>query len=70
LGYHSTIHLPKPENILAISYYLNSIDCQILNKDYQELLPLVKEQESLFVASPYAGSLSTFYATKRLEQTK
>jgi DNA adenine methylase len=47
------VKLFDKENILAISEYLNKNDCQILNQDYQKLLPLIKESDFLFVDPPY-----------------
>ncbi|CAG8824247.1 14941_t:CDS:2, partial [Racocetra persica] len=41
------------ENILAISEYLNKNEVEILNQDYQKLLPLIKENDFLFVDPPY-----------------
>ncbi|CAG8656898.1 1037_t:CDS:2, partial [Cetraspora pellucida] len=40
-------------NSQAISEYLNNSNCQILNQDYQQLLPLIKENDFLFVDPPY-----------------
>ncbi|KLL03751.1 MAG: DNA adenine methylase, partial [Mycoplasmataceae bacterium RV_VA103A] len=47
------VKLFDKENILAISEYLNNSNCQILNQDYQQLLPLIKENDFLFVDPPY-----------------
>ena len=52
-GKRENIKLFERSNILSISKYLNTIDCQILNQDYQELLPLIKENDFLFVDPPY-----------------
>jgi len=47
------VKLFDKENILAISEYLSKNDCQILNQDYQQLLPLIRENDFLFVDPPY-----------------
>jgi len=47
------VKLFDKENILVISEYLNKNNCQILNQDYQQLLPLIKENDFLFVDPPY-----------------
>jgi len=47
------IKLTNRENILAISEYLNNGNCQILNQNYQELLPLIQAGDFLFVDPPY-----------------
>jgi DNA adenine methylase len=52
-GKKDKIKLVDKNNILAISEYLNSNNCQILNQDYRELLHLVKEGDFLFVDPPY-----------------
>lgn len=52
-GQKEKAKLFNKENILAISEYLNKNDCQILNQDYQQLLPLIKENDFLFVDPPY-----------------
>ena len=52
-GQKEKIKLFEKSNILAISDYLYTTDCQILNKDYQELLPLIQEEDFLFVDPPY-----------------
>ena len=36
-----------------ISEYLNKNEVRILNRDYQQLLPLIKENDFLFVDPPY-----------------
>ena len=41
------------KNLLSISEYLNKNSCQILNQDYQQILPLIKENDFLFVDPPY-----------------
>jgi len=59
------------ENILAVSGYLKQSDCQILNQDYQELLPLIKEGDFLFVDPPYDsenGSGFTAYTVNKFTQ--
>ena len=52
-GKRENIKLFEKNNILTISKYLNTIDCQILNQDYQELLPLIKKNDFLFIDPPY-----------------
>jgi DNA adenine methylase len=52
-GQKEKAKLADKENILAISEYLNKNNCQILNQNYQELLPLIKEGDFLFVDPPY-----------------
>jgi DNA adenine methylase len=52
-GKRENIKLFERNNILAISKYLNTAECQILNQNYQELLPLIKEGDFLFVDPPY-----------------
>jgi len=52
-GQKEKIKLFERNNVLATSDYLYATDCQILNKDYQELLPLIKEGDFLFVDPPY-----------------
>src|SRR5205814_9840783 len=47
------IKLFNKNNILVVSNYLYANNCQILNQDYQELLPLIKENDFLFVDPPY-----------------
>jgi len=47
------IRLFNKENILAISKYLNSDGCQILNRDYQSLLTEIQVGDFLFVDPPY-----------------
>jgi DNA adenine methylase len=41
------------ENILAISEYLNRNEVKILNQDYKQILPLIKENDFLFADPPY-----------------
>jgi DNA adenine methylase len=41
------------ENILAVSEYLNKTNCRVINQNYQKLLPLIKENDFLFVDPPY-----------------
>jgi DNA adenine methylase len=52
-GKREKVKLADKENILAVSEYLNKNNCQILNQDYSELLPLIKEGDFLFVDPPY-----------------
>ncbi|MCE8163986.1 MAG: Dam family site-specific DNA-(adenine-N6)-methyltransferase [Candidatus Moeniiplasma glomeromycotorum] len=52
-GQKEKVKLFDKQNILAISEYLNMNDCQILNQDYQQILPLIKENDFLFVDPPY-----------------
>jgi DNA adenine methylase len=52
-GQKEKVKLADKENILAVSEYLNKNNCQILNQDYQKLLPLIKEGDFLFVDPPY-----------------
>jgi DNA adenine methylase len=52
-GQREKVKLFDKENILAISEYLNKDDCQILSQDYQQILPLIKENDFLFVDPPY-----------------
>ena len=52
-GQREKVKLFDKENILAVSEYLNKNNCQILNQDYQQILPLVKENDFLFVDPPY-----------------
>ena len=52
-GQKEKVKLFEKSNILAVSEYLNTNHCQILNQDYQELLPLIKENDFLFVDPPY-----------------
>lgn len=52
-GQKEKVKLFNKDNILAISEYLNVNNCQILNQDYQQILPLIKENDFLFVDPPY-----------------
>jgi DNA adenine methylase len=52
-GQREKVKLFDKQNILAISEYLNADNCQILNQDYQKILPLIKENDFLFVDPPY-----------------
>ncbi|CAG8613607.1 17077_t:CDS:2, partial [Racocetra persica] len=52
-GQKAKVKLFDKENILVISEFLKKNDCQILNQDYQKLLPLIKEGDFLFVDPPY-----------------
>jgi len=52
-GQKEKIKLFERNNILVASDYLYTTDCQILNQDYQKLLPLVKEGDFLFADPPY-----------------
>lgn len=52
-GKKERVKLFEKKNILAISDYLYANDCQILNQDYQKLLPLIKKEDFLFVDPPY-----------------
>ncbi|CAG8470544.1 17633_t:CDS:2 [Gigaspora margarita] len=54
-GQKEKVKLFDKENISAISEFLNKNDCQILNQDYQQILPLIKENDFLFVDPPYDG---------------
>jgi DNA adenine methylase len=51
-GQKEKVKLFDKQNLLAISEYLNN-NCQILNQDYQQILPLIKENDFLFVDPPY-----------------
>jgi DNA adenine methylase len=53
LGHKEKVKLANRDNVLTISEYLNANDCQIINKDYQNLLSLIKEGDFLFVDPPY-----------------
>jgi DNA adenine methylase len=52
-GQREKVKLFDKQNVLAISEYLNTESCQILNQDYQQILPLIKENDFLFVDPPY-----------------
>ncbi|CAG8812968.1 2422_t:CDS:2, partial [Racocetra fulgida] len=52
-GQKEKVKLFDKENILAISKYLNKNEIQILNHDYRQILPLIKENDFLFVDPPY-----------------
>ncbi|CAG8763584.1 23678_t:CDS:2, partial [Racocetra persica] len=52
-GKREKVKLFDKENILTISEYLNNNEVKILNQDYQELLPLIKKNDFLFVDPPY-----------------
>ncbi|MCE8163860.1 MAG: Dam family site-specific DNA-(adenine-N6)-methyltransferase [Candidatus Moeniiplasma glomeromycotorum] len=52
-GQKEKVKLFDKQNILAISEYLNNDNYQILNQDYQQILPLIKENDFLFVDPPY-----------------
>lgn len=52
-GKREKVKLFDKKNILAISKYLNTNNCQILNKDYQKILPLIQDRDFLFVDPPY-----------------
>ncbi|RHZ35879.1 DpnII family type II restriction endonuclease [endosymbiont GvMRE of Glomus versiforme] len=57
-GKREKVKLFDTENILTISKYLNENNCQILNQDYQELLPLIQAGDFLFVDPPYDSEKS------------
>lgn len=67
-GHKDKIHLPSDDLILSISSYLNSVDCRILNGDYQQILPLIKPNDFLFVDPPYDGATASFYTAERFSQ--
>jgi DNA adenine methylase len=52
-GQKEKIKLFEKSKVLVVSDYLYVTDCQILNQDYQKLLPLIKESDFLFVDPPY-----------------
>jgi len=52
-GQKNKIKLVNKDNILNINKYLNTINCQIFNQDYQKILSLIKEGDFLFVDPPY-----------------
>lgn len=52
-GQKEKVKLFEKSNILATSDYLYTTDCQILSKDYQELLSLIQGGDFLFVDPPY-----------------
>jgi DNA adenine methylase len=67
-GQKEQVKLFDKENILAISEYLNKNEIQILNQDYQKLLPLIKKNDFLFVDPPYDsenGNGFTSYSTNK-----
>jgi DNA adenine methylase len=70
-GQREQVKLFDKDNILTISEYLNSSNCQILNQDYQQLLPLIKESDFLFVDPPYDsenGNGFTSYTANKFTQ--
>ena len=62
-GKREKVKLFDKENILAISKYLNENNCQILNQDYQELLPLIQNRDFLFVDPPYDSEKSNGFTS-------
>ena len=67
-GQKEKVKLFEKSNILAVSDYLYATDCQILSKDYQELLSLIQEGDFLFVDPPYdsenGNGFSSYTANK------
>jgi DNA adenine methylase len=47
------ITLFEPDNILAVSKYLNENEVEICNQDYKELLDKIQKDDFLFVDPPY-----------------
>jgi DNA adenine methylase len=52
-GKKEKVKLFDKKNLLAVSQYLNNNQVEIYNKNYQELLPLIKKNDFLFVDPPY-----------------
>ncbi|CAG8702253.1 5118_t:CDS:2, partial [Cetraspora pellucida] len=67
-GKKEKVKLFDKKNLLTISQYLNNNQVEIHNKNYQELLPLIKKDDFLFVDPPYDsddGNGFTSYTAKK-----
>ena len=70
-GQREKISLFNKDNIFTVSEYLNKNNCQILNQDYQALLPLIKAGDFLYVDPPYDSEKNngfTAYTANRFTQ--